>query len=275
VLFRNDVRAAAIVAALSSWPVVAQANATVSIEVDQNLFTIVVTEPSSLDTVLKNLGDAAGAIVEGGDCDRTVGPISLHRVTFDDAIRSLAPEHSLIVERNQTTAKIHRILLIEAVAEAAPPPVNEAAAQDPSLNSAEEAGDADAAHAQAAAIRRVTMSPEDAKRNKQAAALRDIAKLGYSKDRSSADQLEQLARSGDDPTVRAAALSTLAKSANIGSVRYLKSKLLGDPDPQMRLAAAKALFHFDRRQSKTLIGEAIKLERDPELRKQLQVIMDE
>lgn len=266
----DKARAAIAVAALLSGFATAQASPSITVGVEGELLNVVVTEPQSLDDILKQLAKASGVTVKGGGA-KTTGPISLYRVTFEDALRSLAPDHSFIIEREGATSKIRRILLIAPAAEGVAPTGDNIHAPVPQPTG-EEDEYPDAAQAQAAAMQRLTMSPHDTARNNQAVALRNIVKLSYGKDKASADQLEQLARSGDDPTVRAAALSTLSKTSGLGAVPFLKSRLLGDPDPQMRLAAARALYHIDRKQAKTLIGQAIAMERDPALREQLQAL---
>jgi hypothetical protein len=208
------------------------------------------------------MGQALAVPVEGGGMAKTVGPISLHGVSFNDALASLAPEQSFIIERTGAT-KIKRIILIATASPTASPTDNFAianASSDPASS-----GDAGAADQQTAAM-------QAAARNRLAISMRDVVKLSYAKDKQSVEKLENIARNADDPMVRVAALSSLSQSSDVGAVSFLKSRLLGDPDPAMRLAAAQALVQVDQKQSKRLIEEAAKREPDPELRTQLEEI---
>jgi HEAT repeats len=236
-----------VLAALLVFSGASPARAGIQVEAHRGLLNIQVSEPSSVDAVLQEIGRALGAKVEGGGCARQVGPLNLNQITFKQALENVAPDHSLIVERQGDTERVKRILLVEG-----------------------------AGQAPAQALQQETnMSLGDQQRNDEAIALRDIARLANANNPTARAQLDRLAKSHASITVRAAALGTLATFSSEGAGPFLVGQLTSERDPQSRLAAAQALTQIDFDLAKTAIGKAAAKESDIGMRQQLKAIVGE
>ncbi|MFZ5963272.1 HEAT repeat domain-containing protein [Thalassococcus sp. BH17M4-6] len=105
----------------------------------------------------------------------------------------------------------------------------------------------------------------------QAAAVRDVIKLGYDADPEAVGRLKELAIGDPDANVRRAALSTLAGLPGSNSFQIFATNGLRDPDPSVRVEAARSLIRTGNINSRPILRHAAAREEDPTAR----TIMDQ
>ena len=99
--------------------------------------------------------------------------------------------------------------------------------------------------------------------------LRDIAELSNKPDPVAARKLEELAMRAPQTEARIAALHALGNFKDQGAVAFLRSRMLTDPNPDIRIAAAEGLQIADYDAARPMIEQALAAERDEALQERL------
>ncbi len=233
-----------LAAAISSVPAAA-----IELSRDAGNLTLLISEPTPLDEVLKALAAEFSVEIKGVRPDAVIEPVRLVQMTLPQVLDRIVPGRSFALVSNSAGTPIRIVIMAGGESGVAGPPAvpPEGAIDGGGRN------------------RGVGMEQR----------LRDIAELTNKTDPGAARKLEELAMRAPQIEARIAALHALGNFKDQGAVAFLRSRMLTDPNPDIRIAAAEGLQIADYDAARPMIEQALAAERDEALQERLRNLLSQ
>lgn len=216
---------------------------------DAGNLTLVISEPTPLQDVLNALAAEFALEVKGVSPEGVVEPMRLVRMTLPQVLDRIVPGRSFALVSDSAGTPTRIVIMAGGEASAAPPPPVQP-------DGAIDGGG-----------RNLGTGMEQR--------LRDIAELSSKPDPNAARKLEELAMRAPQIEARIAALHALGNFKDQGAVAFLRSRMLTDPNPDIRIAAAEGLQIADYDAAKPMIEQALAAERDEALQERLRNLLSQ
>lgn len=237
-------------AAFGLGQAVAAGDGTLELSMEGGLVNLRIGEPTPATDVVDRLAALFSADIEGDTGPAIVKPVSADRITLAAALALVLPRRSFVVETSET-GQVRRIVIME---ERTP-------------------GRSVSAIAPVGGLLEKRLNAHDVGSANRLAMI-EIVKLTYQPDGSSLTKLKEIAQRNGDTSVRIAAIRALAGHVEHGALSFLANRLVADPEPDIRLAAAEAIAQANTSASRSVVARAAVFEKDPQVRKRLEALMN-
>ena len=237
-------------AAFGFGQAVAAGDGTLELSMEGGLVNLRIGEPTPASDVVDRLAALFSADIEGDTGPGIVKPVSVDRTTLAAILELVLPRRSFVVETSET-GQVRRIVIMEE----------------------RTAGRSVSAIAPVGGLLEKRLNAHDVGSANRLAMI-EIVKLSYQPDGSSLMKLKEIAQRNGDTSVRIAAIRALAGHVEHGALSFLANRLVADPEPDIRLAAAEAIAQANTSASRSVVARAAVFEKDPRVRKRLQALMD-
>lgn len=222
--------------------------AAVEIVRDGGNLSLVISEPTPLADVLKALATEFSVEVKGINPGAMVEPMRLVRMTLPQILDRIVPGRSFALVSDSQGVPVRIVIMAGGEGSAGPGPAIQPVPPE------QQASDLGAGIEQR---------------------LREIADLSNRQDPGTMRQLEELAMRAPQREVRIAALHALGNFREQGAPAFLRTRMLTDPDPDLRMAAAEALQIADYDAARPMIEQALAAERDETQRERLRNLLSQ
>ncbi|MFO1069349.1 MAG: HEAT repeat domain-containing protein [Geminicoccaceae bacterium] len=230
----------------------------VTIQVDGDMLTVRIEEPTPLRAVLAMIGDATGAEVIVRRDPGSVGPVSIRRQSVAEVLRRLCGGNTFAIARTSVndpgfdydTMSAGRVKRIVVVGRDGPT----LALRQRRVASAPASGDL------------AGESADELGSEAAASAEQHLLTLGDSRSPEAVTALGEALGSTDDPSLRRLAVSSLSRIGTPGALAVISQRGLVDSDASVRLTAAQALWQRQGSLAAPRLLSAAQVERDPNLR---------
>ena len=221
----------------------------VEITKDGGFLSLIIPEPTPLEAVLSEIAAALSVEVKGGKAGTIVPASRLAKMTLPQILDRIVPDHAFALVTNAQGEPVRIVLM---------------------------GGSGDTPDPNGAAIQEI--APQQRPRATAGGIegrLRDIAKLSSKQDPETARELEAVAVRATEIEERIAAIHALGNFKSEGSMAFLRTRMLADPSPDVRVAAAEALQMADFDAARPMIEQALSAERDETQRERLKTLLDQ
>ena len=226
----------------------------VSIEVDGELLSVSIQDPTPLRAVLAMIGEVTGAEVVIRRDPGQVGPVSIRRRSVAEVLRRLCGNNTLAIARTSISdpgfdyetmvaGRVKRIVVVGRDGQTAPARASTVASAPADEEFLEED------------------DPQGA-----FAAQQHLLALGESRSPEAVAALGEVLDSTDDASLRRLAVSSLSRIGTPGALAVISQQGLVDSDASVRLSAAQALWQRQGSLAASRLRSVAQVERDPTLR---------
>jgi hypothetical protein len=213
------------------------------------LVSVVLDEPTPVDEVLERIGEEFSIEIKGRLPGAAAGPVRLMKMTLPQVLASVVPGGNFAIVSN-VQGEPQRVVVMGEQPGAVPATAGLAPLAQP-----------------APVVRMPGGNDEET--------IQQIVLLSQQQTAASARMLEVIAMRETSVNVRIAAIHALGNFTQYGAMPFLRTRLMTDPNPEVRIAAAEALQSADYNTAKTLIDQALAAERDENQRQRLQELLDQ